>query len=148
MKTIIMLLAGMLLFTGYGYAQDTTARHRQNDGQHMQNKMRSEQRMNWSDYKNPPLSHLNLTASQRMRMDSVNRQFTNERKTLRADKSVTSQDRMSRMREIQKNEEAQMQAILTPAQKEKLSAWRKDNMQTMHKNDHARNMAPRKDSIH
>ena len=67
---------------------------------------------------------LGLTDAQKAQMKPIRQSAMQQMRALQADTKLTPQAKMDKMKEIGKNTNKQMMAILTPAQREKVKAMR------------------------
>jgi protein CpxP len=70
---------------------------------------------------------LGLTADQQTKMRQVMEQNRAQMKALRDDQSLSQEDRMAKMRALRQAEKTQMDAILTPEQKQKMESMRENH---------------------
>lgn len=66
-----------------------------------------------------PMAALNLTEEQKAKAQAIREKFEEQFGKLREDKTLTDDDRRSRMRKIFEEQRSEMMAILTPEQKKK-----------------------------
>jgi len=72
---------------------------------------------------------LGLTPDQKTRLDAIRKDARDQMKAVLADKSLTRDARMAKLREIRMNERTQINQVLTPEQQTKLKELLKAKMQ-------------------
>ena len=76
-----------------------------------------------------PLSKLGLSDEQKKQIHSIRRQAQDQVQAVKNDASLTSQQQTRQIRQIRRTEFQQMDAVLTPGQREQFEAWRKSRHQ-------------------
>lgn len=66
------------------------------------------------------LANLNLTEQQKTSVDSLRKVFDKKRADLKKDETVSQDDQAAKLKEIRKEFNKELNAILTPEQREKL----------------------------
>jgi periplasmic protein CpxP/Spy len=72
---------------------------------------------------------LNLTDDQKEKLKPILQDEAQQMKSVQADNSLSTQQRRKKMREIHKTYEPQVQAVLTPEQKDKLKSMKQEGRQ-------------------
>ncbi|SHF86694.1 hypothetical protein [Dysgonomonas macrotermitis] len=93
-------------------------------------------RMN-PDFNRVPMKELNLTEEQKAKVESVNKDFRAKAEALRNDSSLTKEKRSEQRRELAKNRQTELQALLTPEQQSKMKELKEKRMQRNDRNDRA-----------
>lgn len=106
-KRVTVLMLTALMLTGMSWAQ---SRHAGMKGE----RERGPGRM---------FQQLNLTADQRTKVDSILQSERSQMQSLRANTSLTSDQKYQQMRELRKNEHEQLLAVLTAEQQAKLKQF-------------------------
>jgi Spy/CpxP family protein refolding chaperone len=70
--------------------------------------------------------HLKLTDEQAEKVKAIMEKGREEGRAIREDKSASDEDRRSKMKEFRKSQMEQIDAVLTPEQREKAKEMRKD----------------------
>lgn len=138
MKFYQTKIAGLLVATvlsastvGVGYllqtasAQDNKGKTHQREGRRGEHGKARMEKM---------AQELNLTESQKTRMREVMKQSREKSQKIRNDKSLSPEQKRTRMREIRMDSKKRMDAILTPEQKRKLEAKRAERRKQFQKN--------------
>ena len=108
MKKIITSALVIALTIGAASAQTTT--------DHPSREIRKERNM--------AFDQLSLTADQKAKLQSVRAEFKKQMTDLKSNSQLTADEQKSRRKELHQQYKAQMEAILTPAQKEQLAKSR------------------------
>ena len=85
---------------------------------------RSEHREEMKDRARKMARELDLTADQKIQVEAIFKQMAEELKTLRGDASLTADQKRTKVREVRKSHEEQVDALLTPEQKVKAKEMR------------------------
>jgi Spy/CpxP family protein refolding chaperone len=72
-----------------------------------------------------PLAHLNLTPEQKSKIQPIMQSSRQQIQAVRADSSLTPEQKQAKVREIHQNAMSQVNAVLTPEQQQQLQQMRK-----------------------
>lgn len=84
---------------------------------------------------------LNLTDEQKPKVQEIMKKAMEKRKEVRADTSLTPEEKKAKYKEIQKEIGTQLKAVLTP---EQYAKWEESTKRGPHKNAHGEATAPKK----
>ena len=77
------------------------------------------------------MKDLNLTQDQKTKMNDLRKNFKEQRDAIKNDASLTQEQKIQKSKELRASQQDQMKSILTPEQKQKMEAnkkeWKKDN---------------------
>jgi Spy/CpxP family protein refolding chaperone len=131
---VILLLAGFVyLATPHAFAQDSESNdqqsgetsnppeHHHRGGGHFDPSKRAEMMA----------KHLNLNSDQQSKVQSLLQSEQSQMQSLRADSSVSQQDRHSKMMDIHKSTNDQIRALLDSTQQQKFDAMQKQREEHM-----------------
>ncbi len=119
MKKLLTIALSLSLFTFGANAQVARSQNRAQ-------KMQSD-----STHKNAMMKDLNLTADQKSQMKELRENGKQQREALKNDATLSADQKREKMKEISQSQQDKMNAILTPDQKAK---WDADKKQWQGKN--------------
>lgn len=77
------------------------------------------------------MKDLNLTQDQKTKMNDLRKNFKEQRDAIKNDASLTQEQKIQKFKELRASQQDQMKNILTPDQRQKMEAdkkeWKKDN---------------------
>lgn len=130
-KSLLLTFAACMVFSGMALAQsnapasgDTQSTGQPND-QSEQTQRRGQQRRRLAML----AQRLNLTADQKRQWMQVQRETAQQVKALRADDSLSDDQKQAKLKEIRKQQKEQVLAILTPEQQSELKKFWEEQRQ-------------------
>lgn len=81
------------------------------------------------------MDQLNLTPDQKSQMKALHENMKQQREAITNDETLTADQKKEKMKELHKSQSDKVNAILTPAQQEKMKELRKERMKN-HKMNH------------